>query len=58
MDALLVGFIVFDIFILFLIFRFMTKKLERKIDLVEKMQRTKWKKDEAKFRDAFASEEE
>ena len=58
MDALLVGFIVFDIFILFLIFRFMTKKLERKIDLVEKMQRTKWRKDEAKFRDAFASEEE
>jgi hypothetical protein len=36
----------------------MTKKLGRKIELVEKMQRTKWQKDEAKFRDAFASEEE
>ena len=58
MDALFVGFIAFDIFILFLIFRFMTKKLGRKIELVEKMQRTKWQKDEAKFRDAFASEEE
>ena len=58
MDALLVGFIAFDIFILFLIFRFMTKKLESKMELVEKMQRTKWKKDEAKYRAAFASEEE
>ena len=58
MDALLVSFIAFDIFMLFLIFRFLTKKLGRKIELVEKMQRTKWKKDEAKFRDAFASEEE
>jgi len=58
MDALLVGFIAFDIFILFLIFRFMTKKLESKMELVEKMQRTKWQKDEAKYRAVFASEEE
>ena len=36
----------------------MTKKLESKMELVEKMQRTKWQKDEAKYRAAFASEEE
>ena len=58
MDFLLIGFIIFDIIILFLIYRFMAKKLGTKIELVEKMQSTRWERDEAKLKAAFATEEE
>lgn len=36
----------------------MAKKLGTKIELVEKMQRTRWERDEAKLKAAFATEEE
>ncbi|MBO57891.1 MAG: hypothetical protein CMA77_02720 [Euryarchaeota archaeon] len=58
MDSLLVVFIIFDIMILFLIYRFMAKKLGNKIDLVEKRQRSRWERDEAKLISAFENEEE
>ena len=58
MDLLLVVFIIFDIMILFLIYRFMAKKLGNKIDLVEKRQRSRWERDEAKLISAFENEEE
>ena len=58
MDFLLVIFILFDILILYLIYRFMAKKLGTKIELVEERQHSRWERDEARLISAFANEEE
>lgn len=56
MDALLVFFIIFDIIILFLIYRFMANKLTRKLALVEERQRARWARDEEKVKGALAEQ--
>jgi hypothetical protein len=56
MDNLLVTFIGFDVLILFLIYRFMGKKLNSKLELVEEYQRKRWAQDEEKLKTAFEEE--
>jgi hypothetical protein len=56
MENLLVAFIVFDVIILFLIYRFMSKKLNSKLELVEQYQRDRWARDEEKLKAAFEEE--
>ena len=56
MENLLVAFIVFDVVILFLIYRFMAKKLNSKLELVEQHQRKRWARDEEKLKAAFEEE--
>ncbi len=58
MDNLLLFFIIFDVLILYVIYRFMGKKLKGKLEQVEQRQRAKWEKDEAKLKLALSKIEE
>lgn len=58
MDNVLIIFIIFDLIMLFFIYRFMAKKLNSKLAIVEERQRARWAKDEAKLSDAFSKNEE
>ncbi len=57
MENVLISFIIFDILILYLIYRFMANKLQRKLALVEERQRQRWTRDEKRVREALAEEE-
>ena len=56
MDNLLVDFIIFDVLMLYLIYRFMAKKLNSKLELVDEHQRKRWARDEEKLKAAFEEE--
>jgi hypothetical protein len=46
MDPLLIGFIVFDVLFLFIVYRFMVKKLSSKMAIVEERQAARWERDD------------
>ncbi len=56
MDTILVAFIIFDLIILIVIYRFMSKKLRNKLEQVEERQRARWARDEEMLRNAFEEE--
>ncbi len=56
MDNLLAAFIIFDVLMLYIIYRFMAKKLNSKLELVEEHQRKRWERDEEKLKAAFEEE--
>ena len=56
MDHLSVAFIIFDVLMLYLIYRFMAQQLNSKLELVEEHQRKRWARDEEKLKAAFEEE--
>jgi len=46
MDSLLLGFIVFDVLFLFVVYRFMTWKLKGKLAQVEERLAARWERDD------------
>ena len=53
MEPLLIGFIVFDILFLFVVYRFMVKKLKSKMAIVEERQHARWERDDDEARNRY-----
>jgi hypothetical protein len=53
MDPLLVGFIIFDVVFLVVVYRFMVKKLKGKLAQVEERQAARWDRDDDEARERY-----